>query len=120
MTSFSSTSAKHPRKASEFFLRLHSDLDLEKYKLDKYQELIKLSSLQNMHDADLAYQYVYHNCAENASSKLNLLNSLDQEEKLLVGHPRAFDNGIYRKHIHNAITEIKDQLNKGILDYLFI
>jgi hypothetical protein len=114
------SSSKYPKKASDFFLKLCGELDLEKYKSDKYRELIKLSSLQHMHDADLAYHDVYHKCSENACSKTNLLNCLELEEKLLSQHPGAFDNAIYRNHVHNAIKEIKDQLNSGTLNYLFI
>ena len=120
MTTFISRTNKDSKRAPEYFSRLHSELDMGKYSLPKYQEFINLASFQNMHDADLAYHEVYHQCAENAHSKAGLLSGLEQESKLLTQHPNAFDHDIYKKHTLNAIDEIKHQLHNGALDYLFV
>jgi hypothetical protein len=119
MTTFSTRPNTYLKKASMYFLKMHSELDLEKYRFAKYQDLFKLSSFQNMHDADLAYHKVYHICAENASSKESLLNCLENKEKFFHKHPRAFNDHIYLHHVHKAISEIKYKLNSGILDHLF-
>ena len=120
MTTFISRRNKDSKRAPEYFSRLHSELNMGKYRMAKYQEFIKLASFQNMHDADLAYHKVYHQCAENAHSKVGLLSCLEQESKLLTQHPDAFDHDIYKKHTLNAINEIKQQLRNGALDYLFV
>src|ERR1700750_1593432 len=91
MTTFVPRANKHMKKASDYFFKIHSDIDIGKYKLDKYQELFNLSSFQAMHDADLAYHTIYHKCAENAQSKESLLSCLDQEEKFLSLHEKAFN-----------------------------
>ena len=119
MNTFASRTTRDTKKASEYFSKMHSDLDLEKYKLAKYQELFRLSSFQAMHDADLAYHSVYQKCAENAGSKQLLLDCLKQEEKFLFRHPNAFNHDIYRKHALNAIAEVKEHLESGKLDYLY-
>ena len=119
MTTFTARPPKDLKKASEYFVKMHRDLDIEKYKLAKYQELFKLSSFQAMHDADLAYHNIYHRCSENATSKQALLNCLEQEEKFLPKHPDAFNHEIYRKHALNAISEVRDHLENGQLDYLY-
>lgn len=119
MTTFTARTTKDLKKASEYFLKMHSELDIEKYKLAKYQELFKLTSFQAMHDADLAYYSIYRKCSEHASSKLALLNCLEQEELFLPKNPDAFNHEIYRKHALNAISEIRDHLENGQLDYLY-
>jgi len=119
MSTFITRTNREPQRASGYFSKMHSELDLEKYKLEKYQELIKLTSFQNMHDTDLAYHQIYNTCAQNAATKQALLSCLDQEEKLLTAHPNAFDHDIYRKQALKLIGELKHQLNAGTLDYLF-
>jgi hypothetical protein len=104
---------------ADYFLKLHNELDIEKYKLAKYKELFKLSSFQNMHDADLAYHKVYRKCAESARTKESLLNCLQQEERLIISHPQAFNADVYRNNALKAIKDIIQQLNNGTLDYLF-
>jgi len=107
-------------KASEHFIKLYNELDMDKYKIEKYKELFKLSSFQVMHDSDLAYYEVYLKCSQNASSKESLLSCLDQEEKLSYRHPQSFDNITYRKNLVKAIAEVEHQLKSGTLDYLFV
>ncbi|HTD99223.1 MAG TPA: hypothetical protein VK668_08030 [Mucilaginibacter sp.] len=114
------TTTKSSKKSSVFFLKLHSELDLEKYKLAKYQELFKLSSFQSMHDADLAYHKIYRKCAENSWTKETLLHCLEEEEKFIIKHPDAFDADTFKQHTLNAIKEIKHQLKSGALDYLYV
>jgi len=119
MSTFITRSHKESRRASDYFSKMHSEIDLEKYKLDKYKELIKLTSFQNMHDADLAYHHIYDKCAKSAVSRQDLLNCLEQEEKQLIIHPNAFDRDAYRHTALKLISEIKHQLNMGMFDYLF-
>lgn len=114
------TRPKDTKKCADYFLKLHSELDLEKYKLHKYKELFKLSSFQNMHDADLAYHKIYRKCAENAYTKESLRHCLEEEERFMEKHPDAFDGDIYKQHALQVIHEIKHQLDSGILDYLYI
>lgn len=106
------------KKASEYFQKMHSELGIEKYKLAKYQELFNLASFQAMHDADLAYFCVYQKCSQHATSKQDLLNCLEQEEIFMPKHPDAFNQAIFRKHALNAISEVKEHLETGQLDYL--
>ncbi|MGZ3763586.1 MAG: hypothetical protein ACXVB0_21400 [Mucilaginibacter sp.] len=119
MSTFAPRPAKDLKKAASYFLKMYNELDLEKYKLAKYQELFKLSSFQNMHDADLAYYTVYNRCAENAQSKESLLNCLAQEEKFSTKHPDAFSAEVYREQMLKAIKEITHQIKTGNLDYLY-
>jgi len=119
MTTFAIRSHKNSEKATAYFYKMHSELDLEKYKLDKYQELFKLTSFQNMHDADLAYHNIYFKCAENARTKEALLNCLEQEERLLIKHLSAFNPDTYQTHALNAINEIKQLLKSGSMDHLY-
>jgi len=119
MTSFTTRSNRDLRKASEYFKKMHSELGIEKYKLPKYQELFNLASFQAMHDADLAYYIVYQKCSEHSASKEDLLNCLEQEEIFLSKHPDAFNQAIFRKHALNAISEVKEHLETGQLDYLY-
>ena len=119
MNTFATRTIRDMKKASEYFSKMHSDLDLKKYKLAKYQELFRLTSFQAMHDADLAYFSVYQKCSQNADSKQSLLNCLEQEEKFLPKHPNAFNHEIYRKHALNAIIEVREHLESGKLDYLY-
>jgi hypothetical protein len=119
MTSFITRANKDLKKASEYFKKMHSELGIEKYKLAKYQELFNLASFQAMHDADLAYYSVYQKCSEHACSKEDLLNCLEQEEIFLSKHPDAFNQAIFRKHALNAISEVKEHLETGQLDYLY-
>lgn len=120
MTTFATRPNKDLKRASEYFLKLNSELDLEKYKLAKYQELFKMTSFQAMHDADLAYHTIYHKCAESSYSKDGLLDCLAQEERFLTKHPEAFNDDIYRKHALSAIGEIREHLNNGKFDHLFV
>lgn len=119
MNTFITRTNKEPQRASGYFSKMHSELDLEKYKLEKYQELIKLASFQNMHDTDLAYYHIYNTCAKNAATRQCLLNCLEQEEKLLTKHPDAFNHNAYKQCALKLISELKHQLNTGALDYLF-
>ena len=119
MTSFTTRSNRDLRKASEYFKKMHSELGIEKYKLPKYQELFNLASFQAMHDADLAYYIVYQKCSEHSTSKEDLLNCLEQEGIFLSKHPDAFNQAIFRKHALNAISEVKEHLETGQLDYLY-
>lgn len=119
MTTFVTKPDKVLKKAADYFLKMYSELDLEKYKLDKYQELFKLSSFRAMHDADLAYHSIYYKCAGNACSKQNLLNCLDQEERFLTKNPEAYNQDTYRRHALCAIVEIKEHLKNGDLDHLY-
>ena len=59
MTIFAPRPHKTLNKASDYFLKLQQELDIEKYKLDKYKDLFMLGSFQAMHDADLAYNDIY-------------------------------------------------------------
>lgn len=120
MTTFAARPNKDIKKASGYFSKMYSDLDLEKYKLAKYQDLFQLSSFQAMHDADLAYHSVYCKCAKNAETKESLLNCLEQEEKFSIKHHDAFNDDNYRHHTIKAIHDIKQQLSNGTLDYLFV
>ena len=119
MTTFAIRSNKNSHKATAYFSKMHAELDLEKYKLDKYKELFNLTSFQNMHDADLAYHNIYCKCAENARTKESLLNCLEQEERLLIKHPNAFNPDTYQTHTLNAINEIKQLLKNGSMDHLY-
>src|SRR6202012_1185434 len=92
-------------KAAGYFNKLLQEIDIEKYKLDKYKELFMLGSFQAMFDADLAYHDIYKKCAQNAQSKSGLLLSLHEEEKLPLGNPECFDSKVYRQSITNAIAE---------------
>jgi hypothetical protein len=119
MTTFATRQNIGPKKASDYFLKMCSDLDIEKYKLEKYQDLFRLSSFQAMHDADLAYHAIYRKCSENAASKQTVLSCLEQEERFLTRHPTAFNQDIFRRHALNAISEIRDHLKNGDLDHLY-
>jgi hypothetical protein len=119
MTTFLTQQDKNSTKASEYFLRLYRELDMEKYKLDKYKELFVLASFQVMHDADLAYHEVYHKCAQNAWPKKSLLDCLEQQEKYPVSHPECFSGTTFRQHMLKVINEIRKQLKSGALDYLY-
>lgn len=110
---------KESKRAAGFFLRMRDELDLEKYKLEKYQELLKLASFQNMHDTDLAYQNIYSVCAKYAATKQGLLNCLQEEANLLTVHPDAFNHDAYKQQALKLINEIRQQLTAGNLDYLF-
>lgn len=119
MPTFTLRPIKNSEKAAAYFSKMHSELNIEKYKLDKYRELFALASFQNMHDADLAYFYIYHKCADNAQSKKHLLHCLEQEEKLLITHPDAIDADTYHLHTLNAINDIKQQIKSGLIDHLY-
>ena len=119
MTTFVTRMTKDQKKATDYFTKMHIELDLEKYKLDKYQELFKLSSFQAMHDADLAYHQIYSKCAVGAHSKEGVLNCLAQEELFLTAHPNAFNPDNYRLHTLKAISEIRLHVTSGSLDHLF-
>lgn len=119
MTTFITYPDKTTHKASEYFRKLHLELDIEKYKLAKYQELFMLASFQVMHDADLAYNGIYYKCSKNAWSKQALLDCLEQEERLSTKHPDCFDGLIYRQQTLKAINEIRQKLTSGALDYLY-
>lgn len=119
MAVFMPKTNKHSVKASEYFMKLAEELDMEKYNLQKYKELFMLSSFQSMHDTDLAYNDIYLKCARNAQSKGALLNCLNQEESLTFKHPDCFDNFIFRQNLVKAAGDIKRQLLAGSLDYLF-
>ena len=119
MTTFMMRTHKQSSKASEFFLKLNDELDIDKYKLDKYKELFMLGSFQVMHDSDLAYHNIYIRCAQYAVSKESLFNCLDQEEKFPSPNSECFDAGIYRENVLRIIADIKQQLAAGTLDYLF-
>jgi hypothetical protein len=120
MTTFIPRTTKNLNKASEYFKKLHHELDIDKYKLDKYRELFMLGSFQVMHDADLAYNDIYLKCAANAQSKESLLQCLEQEEKLLMKKPESFDGNVYRLNIAKCIAEIKMHILNGDLDYLYM
>jgi len=107
-------------KASEYFIKLSAELDIEKYKLQKYKELFMLASFQVMHDADLAYNDIYTKCSKNASSKDSLLSCLEQEEQLSYKNPDCFDSNAYRQSLLKVASEIKHQLVSGSLDFLFM
>jgi hypothetical protein len=107
-------------KASEYFLKLQMEVDIDKYKLDKYEELFMLGSFQAMHDADLAYHDVYRKCAQHGHSKDSLLSCLDQEEKLSIKHPDCFDHHTYRLNVMKAIAELKVHILSGKLDHLYM
>jgi hypothetical protein len=120
MATFTSHTALESKKASGYFSKMHNELDLEKYKLAKYQELFQLSSFQNMHDADLAYFEVYSKCAKNSQTREKLIDCLNLEERLTIKHPNAFNSDVYKQHVLKAIYDIKHQLNTGALDYLYV
>ncbi|MFB9842939.1 hypothetical protein [Mucilaginibacter ginsenosidivorans] len=120
MATFIPRTNRHSMKASEYFIKLSAELDLEKYKLQKYKELFMLASFQLMHDADLAYYDIYTKCSKNASSKDSLLSCLEQEEQLSYKNPDCFDNNTYRQSLLKVASEIKHQLVSGSLDFLFM
>ena len=120
MTLFAPRTHSTLNKASEYFLKLQRELDIGKYKLEKYGELFMLGSFQAMHDADLAYNDIYFKCSQNAQSKENLLWCLEQEEKLSIKHPDCFDNNTYRLNIVKAVAEVKMHILSGDLDYLYM
>jgi hypothetical protein len=120
MTIFSTRPGKILNKASEYFLKLHQDLDIEKYKLEKYKELFMLGSFQAMHDADLAYNEIYLKCSQNAQSKASLLLCLHEEQRFPVSHTKCFDANIYRQNIIKAIEEVRMHILAGDLDHLYI
>lgn len=62
MTLFVPRTHNTSNKASEYFIKLYQELDIGKYKLEKYGELFMLGSFQAMHDADLAYNDIYCKC----------------------------------------------------------
>lgn len=119
MTTFITRTNKSQQKASQYFLKLYAELDLSKYKLEKYRELFMLASFQEMHDADLAYFDVYLKCSQNASTKESVLQCLDQEEMLSLKSPHSFDDRTYRRHVLKAINEIRGHIKNGDLDYLY-
>jgi hypothetical protein len=119
MATFMIRAHKQASKASEFFLKLNNELDIDKYKLEKYKDLFMLGSFQVMHDADLAYHNIYIRCAQYGVSKDSLFNCLEQEEKFPSHNSECFDNNIYRENVLKVIAEIKHQLAAGALDYLF-
>ncbi|HEY4194977.1 MAG TPA: hypothetical protein VGM63_05550 [Mucilaginibacter sp.] len=119
MTTFATRTNKDQKKAANYFVKMNSELDLEKYKLDKYQQLFELSSFQAMHDADLAYHHIYTKCADGAHSKESVLDCLAQEELYLTAHPNAFNADNYRQHSLKAISEIRLHIKSGSLDHLF-
>lgn len=119
MTNFITRANKSQTKASQYFLKLYAELDMSKYKLEKYRELFRLASFQEMHDADLAYFDIYQKCSQNASTKESVLLCLAQEEVLSLKNPHSFDDHTYRKHVLKAISEIRDHIKKGDLDYLY-
>jgi hypothetical protein len=119
MTTFVTRMNRDQKKAADYFTKMHIELDLEKYKLDKYQELFKLSSFQAMHDADLAYHQIYSKCAVDAHSKESILDCLAQEELFLTIHPNAFNADNYRLHALKVISEIRQHVKSGSLDHLF-
>ncbi len=106
-------------RASEYFIKLSTELDMEKYDLPKYKELFLLASFQSMHDTDLAYFVIYQKCSENAHSKEQLLGCLAEEERFNFKHSKCFNELNFRSSLLKAITEIKHQLYTGQLDYLF-
>ncbi|MFI5162616.1 MAG: hypothetical protein ACHQHN_15160 [Sphingobacteriales bacterium] len=120
MATFSTRTNKSINRGLEYFSKLYNELDIEKYKLEKYKELFMLGSFKAMHDADLAYNEIYHKCAQNAWSKESLLRCLEEEEQLSFKHPESFDNFTYRYHVLKAITEIRLQLQSGNLDHLYL
>jgi len=120
MTIFTPRPNKTLNRASEYFHKQQQELDIEKYKLDKYKELFMLGSFQAMHDADLAYSDIYLKCSKNAQSKENLLRCLEEEEKLTISNPESFDNLVYRKAIMKAIAEVKMHILAGGLDFLYV
>ena len=120
MTIFAPRPGKTLNRSSDYFLKLQQELDIEKYKMDKYKELFMLGSFQAMHDADLAYHTIYRKCAQNSQTKANLLLCLIEEEKLPVSNPECFDGDIYRKSMMKAIMEVKMHILAGELDYLYI
>jgi hypothetical protein len=119
MNTFITRSTKDNKKAAEYFIKMHSELELDKYKLPKYQELFQLASFQAMHDADLAYCFIYEKCAEYANCKEDVLNYLKQQEMFSLKHPKAFNQAIFRRHTLIAISEVKEHLESGKLDYLY-
>lgn len=119
MTTFIARTNKSEQKASQYFLKLYAELDMSKYKLEKYRELFMLASFQEMHDADLAYFDIYQKCSQNASTKESVLVCLAQEEVLSLKNFRSFDDRTYRKHVLKAINEIREHIKNGDLDYLY-
>ncbi len=120
MSVFIPRSNKNTSRASEYFLKLSTELDMDKYNLPKYKELYLLASFQAMHDTDLAYYVIYQKCAANAQSKDQLLNCITQEAMLNFKHPDCFDERNFRTFLLKALGELEKQLKAGILDYLFV
>lgn len=120
MTLFAPRTYNTLNKASKYFLKLQQELDIGKYKREKYGDLFMLGSFQAMHDADVAYNDIYFKCSQNAQSKESLLWCLEQEGKLSIRHPDCFDNNTYRQNIVKAIAEVKMHILNGDLDYLYM
>jgi len=107
------------KKSVQHFTKLYTELNLDKYKLDKHKKLFELISFQNMHDADLAYYDVYVKCAASAWSKQSLIHCLEQELTSVIKNPAAFNADIYKQHFTIAVNEVMQQLQKGSVDHLF-
>ena len=119
MAIVASQNNKHFNKASQYFQHRCAELKLDKYKLTKYKKLFELASFQNMHDADLAYHYVYTKCADNAWSKPNLSTCLEQLVLLTAKNACVFNGEVYNQYINHAAKEIQQQIHLGELDHLF-
>jgi hypothetical protein len=120
MAVFMPRTNKNSSKASEYFIKLYTELDMDKYNFQKYKDLFMLSSFQAMHDTDLAYYDIYFKCAQNAHSKDGVLGCLANEEQFTFKHPDCFDNAMYRRKMIEAIAVIRRQVTSGSLDYLFM
>jgi len=119
MADISPDKSKNLKKSAQYFTKLYTELNLDKYKLQKDKKLFELISFQNMHDADLAYHDVYVKCAASAWSKQSLLRCLEQELTLAIKNPAAFNADIYKQHFTIAVIEVIRQLQKGLVDHLF-
>lgn len=119
MNTFVPDSDKVLKNATHFFSMRCREVDLEKYSDKEYCNLLDESIIEAMYDSDLAYYNVYAKCADNSSSKDQLLNYLKIEEQFVPNHPNAFNNEAYRLNTVKAVSEIKHHLNNGDLDYLF-
>jgi hypothetical protein len=120
MTLFIPKPGRTLNKASNYFLKLQQDVDIEKYKLEKYKELFMLGSFRAMYDADLAYNEIYLKCSQNAQTKASLLICLEREEKLPGSHPEYFNIITYRLNVIKAVAEIRTHLLSGDLDHLYM
>lgn len=106
MNTFVPDSDKVLKNATQVFSMICREIDLEKYSDKEYCNLLDESIMAAMYDSGLAYYNVYAKCADNSSSKGQLLNYLNIEERLVPSHPSSSNDSAYRLNTIKAIGEI--------------